>query len=120
MHHITIKYHSDSLSFKDIIVLLSDLLTINTSLAGQLNKVETEVLGKFAELQAAIDNLTAQLADAPLSEAQALAVNDVVAAAQRLDDLNPDSVPEPTPEPVPEPPVDAVPVETPIDEAPPV
>jgi len=99
-------------------MLLSELLTINQSVAGQLNKVEVEVVAKLNELQAAITQLTAQLADAPLSDAQADAVNAVVAAAQRLDAIVPDE--EPAPEPVPEPPVDPVPVEAPIDEGNPV
>ena len=100
-------------------MLLSDLLTINTSLAGQLNKVEVEIVSKFNELQAAIAQLTAQLADAPLSDAQAASVNAVLAAAQRLDAIVPDE--EPAPEPVPEPPVDPVPNPEPvIDEGNPV
>ena len=80
---------------EEIKMLLSDLLTINTSVSGQLSKVEAEVTARFAELQAAIDNLTALLADAPLTDAQAASVNDVAAAAQRLDDLNPDAPPIP-------------------------
>jgi hypothetical protein len=75
-------------------MLLSELLEINAGIAGQLNKVETEVVNKFAELQAAIDDLTTQLADAPLSEAQADSVNAVVAAAQRLDSIVPDTLPD--------------------------
>jgi len=119
MHHITVKYSSDSLHFKDLIMLLSELLTINTSLAGQLNKVEVEIVSKFNELQAAIAQLTAQLADTPLSDAQAASVNAVLAAAQRLDAIVPDE--EPAPEPVPEPPVDPVPNPEPvIDEGNPV
>lgn len=78
-----------------IIMLLSELLKINQSVAGQLNKVETEVNTRFAALQAAIDKLTADLADAPLSEEQANSVNDVVAAAQRLDDISVDLPTEP-------------------------
>ena len=73
-------------------MLLSEILEINQSIAGQLSKVEAEIVAKFADLQAAIDNLTTQLADAPLSEAQADSVNELLAAAQRLDDLTPDAV----------------------------
>ena len=78
----------------EIIMLLSELLKINQSVKDQLSKVEVEVSTRFNALQAAIDKLTADLADAPLSEAQANSVNDVVAAAQRLDDINPDTLPE--------------------------
>jgi hypothetical protein len=77
---------------KETIMLLSELLTINQSVKGQLNKVETEIIAKTSELQAAIDALTAQLADVALTPEQAQSVTDVQAAAQALDDLNPDPV----------------------------
>ena len=71
---------------------LSELLTINESIKGQLNKAENEILAKTAVLQASIDTLTAQLADAPLTAEQEQSVKDVQAAAQALDDLNADTV----------------------------
>ena len=82
---------------------LSELLTVNESVKGQLNKAEAEITAKLADLQAAVDNLTAQLADVTLTDAQAQSVADVQAAAQALDDVVPDVVLEPAPEPVPAP-----------------
>jgi hypothetical protein len=79
---------------EEIQMKLSELLAINTGIAGQLSKIETEVVTHAATLQAAIDNLTAQLADVVLTDEQAQSVNAVIAAAQRLDDLNPDAVVE--------------------------
>jgi len=74
---------------------LSDLLTLNNSLYGQVTKIDAEVTAKLAELQAAIDNLTATLADAPLTGEQASSVDAVVAAVQKLDGIIPDAIPEP-------------------------
>ena len=76
---------------------LSDLLTLNNSLYGQVTKIDAEVTAKLAELQAAIDNLTAILADAPLTGEQAASVDAVVAAVQKLDDIILDPAPEESP-----------------------
>jgi hypothetical protein len=72
-------------------MLLSDLLAVNTSLAGQLSKVETEIVAKLAELQQAITDLQTQLADAPLTEAQAASVQAVVDGVNALDNIVPDA-----------------------------
>lgn len=77
---------------------LSELLAINESVKDQLNKVETEIVAKLAELQAAIEKLTTDLADVVLTDAQAQSVADVQAAVQKLDDIIPDQAVEPEPE----------------------
>jgi DNA-binding protein H-NS len=77
---------------KETLMLLSELLTINQSIKGQLSKAEAEIIAKTAALQASIEALTAQLANAELTPEQAQSVTDVQAAAQALDDLNPDPV----------------------------
>jgi propanediol dehydratase small subunit len=82
---------------KRILMRLSDLLTLNNSLYGQVTKIDAEVTAKLAELQAAIDNLTATLADAPLTDEQASSVDAVVAAVQKLDDIILDPAPEESP-----------------------
>ena len=76
---------------------LSDLLTLNNSLYGQVTKIDAEVTAKLAELQAAIDNLTAILVDAPLTDEQTASVDAVVAAVQKLDDIILDPAPEESP-----------------------
>jgi hypothetical protein len=80
---------------REITMKLSELLLINQSISGQLSKAETEILAAADRLHLQVANLTAQLADAPLSEAQANSVNDLVAAAQRFDDIVPDAAVEP-------------------------
>jgi hypothetical protein len=69
---------------------IAELLTINTSIAGQLSKVETEVVARFTALQKAIDDLTAQMANAELTPEQEASVIAVQTEAQKLDDLNAD------------------------------
>ena len=73
---------------------LSELLTINVSLKDQLTKIDLEVLGALAALQATIDNLKAQLADVELTPEQIQSIVDVQAAIQALDDITPDAVVE--------------------------
>jgi hypothetical protein len=85
---------------REISMKLSELLTINQSIAGQLSKIETEILAAADRLRAQVADLTAQLADAPLSEAQTNSVNDVVAAVERLDAIVPDPVVDPIDPPV--------------------
>jgi hypothetical protein len=85
---------------KEVIMRLSELLSINVSIAGQLSKIETEILAAADRLRAQVADLTAQLADAPLSEAQTNSVNDVVAAVERLDAIVPDPVVDPIDPPV--------------------
>jgi ACT domain-containing protein len=102
----TQKYHQENHclnhSLKEIKMLLSDLLTINQSIAGQLNKVEVEIVSKLADLQAAIDDLTEQLGNLELTDEQTASVEAVQAAVDALDNLTPDIEPTPEPEPTPE------------------
>jgi len=79
---------------REILMKISDLLTINTSIKNQLNKAEKEIIEKVAALQAAIDKLTAGLSDANLTDEQAQSVLDLQTAVQALDDLNADAVTE--------------------------
>jgi len=89
MHiHIHNYHHSD---LENITMKLSDVLSQNESFKNQLNKVELEVLTRQAELQEAIDQLTAALADAPLTDEQAASFAAVQTAIQALDDINPDA-----------------------------
>jgi ACT domain-containing protein len=66
----TAKYHEENhcihYQLKEINMLLSELLTKNQSIAGQLNKVEVEIVTKLAALQAAVDDLTEQLGNLEL------------------------------------------------------
>jgi hypothetical protein len=80
---------------RKILMKLSELLTINESLVGQLSHIESEVVDKLAELQTAIDNLTANLADVELTPEQAQSVLDVQVAVQELDDIIPEPIPGP-------------------------
>jgi len=89
-------YHHHHHTLEDIIMKLSELLEINASIAGQLSKIEAEILAKSDELHATIAALIAQLADVELSAEQAQSVADVQAAVSRLDAIVPD--PEPAPE----------------------
>ena len=75
-----------------ILMKISELLTINESVVGKLNNAESKIVAAIAALQASVIKLTADLADAPLTEAQANSVNDVVAATQKIDDIVPDVV----------------------------
>jgi len=85
--YLIIKY------LEKILMKLSDLLAINTSLVGQLSKIDTELVIKIDVLQAAIEDLTAQLADAPLSDEQAASVQAVQTAVDELDAIVPDAPP---------------------------
>jgi hypothetical protein len=78
-----------------ICMKLSELLAANVSIKNQLNKAEAEIVAKIAALQAAVDTLTASLADVELTAEQAQSVTDLQTAAQALDDLNPDLIVEP-------------------------
>ena len=79
-------------------MLLSELLTKNQSIVGQLNKVEAEIVKKVADLQAAIDKLTEQMGDVELTAEQIASFDAVQTAVDALDALNADNLPEPTPE----------------------
>ena len=71
---------------------ISELLTLNTSIKGQLNKAEAEIVGKITELQAKIDALVAAAADADLPAEVAQSITDLQTASQALDDVVPDPV----------------------------
>ena len=79
-------------------MLLSELLTKNQSIVGQLNKVEAEIVKKVADLQAAIDKLTEQMGDVELTAEQTASFDAVQTAVDALDALNADNLHEPTPE----------------------
>jgi len=89
MKHLHIHIHNN---MREIEMKLSELLTQNESMAGQLSKVETEVLGALDALKATVAQLTADLADAPLTDAQAQSVANVQAGIDKLDALVPDAV----------------------------
>ena len=74
---------------------LTELVTINQSIKGQLNKAEQEIIAKVADLQEKIDELVANAADADLPQEVVDSITEVQTAAQALDDLNPDVVEEP-------------------------
>jgi hypothetical protein len=87
------QHHNPQTHFeKEMLMLLSELLAVNVSIKNQLNKAEAEIVAKVAELQASVDALTTQLADVALTPEQSQSVTDVQAAAQALDDINPDLV----------------------------
>jgi hypothetical protein len=99
----TSKYHEENHCLnhvlKEISMKLSDVLSANVSIRDQLTKAEVEIVKRVADLQAAIDKLTQQLADVELTPEQAASFDEVKATAQALDDLNEDEIaPEPTPE----------------------
>jgi predicted nucleic acid-binding Zn-ribbon protein len=99
----TQKYHEENHHLnhvlKEISMKLSDVLSANVSIRDQLTKVEVEIVKRVADLQAAIDALTQQLADVELTPEQVASFDELKAAAQGLDDLNADEiVPEPVPE----------------------
>jgi len=89
MKHLHIHIHNN---MREIEMKLSELLTQNESMAGQLSKVETEVLGALDALKATVTQLTADLADAPLTDEQAQSVANVQAGIDKLDALVPDAV----------------------------
>jgi hypothetical protein len=74
-------------------MLLSELLTKNQSIAGKLNKVEAEIVKKIADLQAAIDKLTAQMGDIELTAEQTASFDEVQTIVDSLDSLTPDQEP---------------------------
>jgi flagellar motor switch protein FliM len=93
MHHKPEPTHTLTHLEREIIMKLSELLFQNTSIKNQLNKVEVEIVAKLAELQAAVDKLTENLADITLTDEQTQSVLDVQTAVDALDKI----VPDPTP-----------------------
>jgi hypothetical protein len=88
--------HYHHTHFEDLMIMkLNELLTVNQSIKGQLNKAEAEIVGKVTELQTKIDELVANAANADLPDDVVQSITDVQTAAQSLDDLNADPVAEP-------------------------
>ena len=77
---------------RKIIMLLSEVLTQNASIKNQLNKAGAEIVKRVSDLLASVDKLNQQLANLELTPEQAASFDEVKAAAQSLDDLNPDEV----------------------------
>jgi hypothetical protein len=74
---------------------ISELLTVNQSIKGQLNKAEAEIVGKVADLNNKIDVLLNMANNADLPEEVNQSIADVQTAAQALDDIVADPVPVP-------------------------
>ena len=91
MKHLHIHIHNN-MREREIEMKLSELLTQNESMAGQLSKVETEIIGALDALKATVAQLQLDLADAPLTDAQAQSVANVQAGIDKLDALVPDAV----------------------------
>jgi hypothetical protein len=102
MHHQEKEpYYNTTFYLRKIDMLLSELLTKNQSILGQLNKVEVELVTRLADLQEKVDTLTAQMGNVELTAEQTASIEAVQAAVDALDNLTPDTLPEPTPEPTP-------------------
>jgi hypothetical protein len=80
---------------EEILMKINELLTVNQSIKGQLNKAEAEIVGKLTHLQAAIDNLTQAAQNLDLPDEVVASIGEVQAASQALDDIVPDEVPAP-------------------------
>jgi hypothetical protein len=93
MHHPKEPPHNYTYFLRKIEMLLSELLTKNQSIAGQLNKVEAEIVKRIADLQTAVDTLTQQLGDVALTDEQTASVEALQAAVDQLDNIVPDVVP---------------------------
>jgi hypothetical protein len=89
-HHEKEPSHNYTYFVRKIEMLLSELLTKNQSIAGKLNKVEAEIVKKIADLQAAIDKLTAQMGDIELTPEQTASFDELQTIADSLDSLTPD------------------------------
>jgi hypothetical protein len=74
---------------------IEELLKINVSIKDQLNKAEKEIVTKVDDLQAKIDKLVANAANADLPEDVVQSITDLQASAKALDDLTPDVTPTP-------------------------
>lgn len=74
---------------EEIIMKLSELNGVVAGLGTQLAKVQQEILGRIADLEAA-------LTDVEVPEAAVTALADLAVAVQGLDDIVPDAIPDPT------------------------
>ena len=87
--------HIHQHAVEDLFMKLTELVTINQSIKGQLNKAEQEIIAKVADLQEKIDELVANAADADLPQEVVDSLTEVQTASQALDDLNADVIEEP-------------------------
>jgi hypothetical protein len=85
--------HHKPHTLEDIFMKIDELVTINQSIKGQLNKAEAEILDNIADLRAKIDELVAAAANADLPQEVVDSLTEVQAAAQALDDVTPDETP---------------------------
>jgi hypothetical protein len=86
--------HNHHTPFEEVILMkINELLTVNQSIKGQLNKAEAEIVGKVAELNDKIDTLTNVAMNADLPDDVVASISDVQEAAQALDDIVADPVP---------------------------
>jgi SMC interacting uncharacterized protein involved in chromosome segregation len=93
MHQPKEPPHNYTHFVRKIEMLLSELLTKNQSIAGQLNKVEVEIVKRISELQEAVDKLTQQLGNLELTEEQTASVEALQVAVDALDSVVPDQIP---------------------------
>jgi hypothetical protein len=89
--HITIHQHT----IEEILMKINELLTVNQSIKGQLNKAEAEIVAKITELQDAVAALTEASANVDLPQDVVDSIAEVQTAAQALDDINADPTPAP-------------------------
>ena len=87
--------HIHQHTVEDLFMKLTELVTINQSIKGQLNKAEQEIIAKVTTLQEKIDELVANAADADLPQEVVDSLTEVQTASQALDDLNADVIEEP-------------------------
>ena len=87
--------HIHQHTVEDLIMKLTEFVTINQSIKGQLNKAEQEIIAKVTTLQEKIDELVANAADADLPQEVVDSLTEVQTASQALDDLNADVIEEP-------------------------
>jgi uncharacterized protein YdeI (YjbR/CyaY-like superfamily) len=92
-HHIPHHNPHHKTHYEIIIMKIAELLEAQASVKNQLNKAEAEIVAKIGTLQDAITTLTEQLADLNLPDEVVQSVTELQAAAQSLDDLNPDETP---------------------------
>jgi hypothetical protein len=78
---------------ESILMKINELLTINQSIKGQLNKAEAEIVGKVADLNSKIDELLDLASNADLPADVVTSIEEVQVAAQALDDIVADPVP---------------------------
>jgi hypothetical protein len=93
MSNTHVHHHFYHHSEETIIMKINELLAVNQSIKGQLNKAEAEIVAKLANLQAKIDELVDLASNADLPDDVVASITDLQTAAQALDDVNPDEEP---------------------------